>query len=461
MRSLSYKLILAFLIVSLSGTALLAVLAGRLTVSEFGDFIIDQRRDDLAQTLGEEYQQQGSWMNIEGRPPFAGRPPGGMRDFGPGGRFTLVDADGHVVLPGGGHAHGKKIPQPELANGTPILVEGQVVGTLLGSAGPLRFTNPAGLEFVGRVNRTLILSALGATAVALLLGVTLARTLTRPLRELTAATRAVAAGDLSRRVQVPSRDELGDLASAFNQMTIELTHARNLRQQMTADIAHELRTPISVILGHVDALDEGVLPPTEETFRILREETTRLERLVDDLRTLSQADAGELSLLPRRVAPEALVRRAAAAHEPLARSKQITLRLEVDPEAPQIMVDPDRLAQVLDNLLANALRHTPERGEIALLAVGTPEGVEILIQDTGPGIPEEDLDRVFDRFYRPETSRSRSSGGSGLGLAIAKSIVQAHGGDIRAERAPSGGTAIVVRLPAGEEDLTGGSVDPG
>ncbi len=459
---LSLKLILSFLIVGLTGVGLVALLASRTTESQFGRFLFDQYRESQVDLLAAYYAEHEGWYGMESLPSGSTGYGSGAPRYRPerGGHPALADAKGVVLLTGLGYYAGDQIPAEQLDEALPISVDGEIVGWLLAQPEGFR-QSPEEALFIRQVNSTLLLSALGASVVSLLLGAVLSRALADPVRELTEATSAVARGDLDQRVPVRSSDELGRLAQSFNRMSGELKRARDLRRQMTADIAHELRTPISVILGHVDALDEGVLPPNEETFKILREETSRLERLVDDLRTLSQADAGELSLLPRLVAPEALLQRAAAAHEPLTRSKQITLRLEADPGAPHIRVDPDRMAQVLDNLLANAVRHTPERGEITLLAVGTPEGVEIRIQDTGPGIPEEDRDRVFDRFYRPEPSRSRSSGGSGLGLAIAKSIVQAHGGDIRAERALSSGTVMVVRLPAGGEDSAGGPFDPG
>jgi signal transduction histidine kinase len=233
-------------------------------------------------------------------------------------------------------------------------------------------------------------------------------------------------------------------------MSAELARSRDLRRQMTADIAHELRTPLSVILGQIDALDEGVVPPSPAAFEILRDETSRLGRSVEDLRTLSRADAGELPLERQPVAPARLLEQALAAHRPLAVEKGIALQVEVQPELPDLQVDPDRMAQVLGNLLSNALRHTPQGGAITLAAAQAGSAVQLRVQDSGPGIDPPDLSHLFERFYRADRSRQRETGGSGLGLAIAKAIVELHGGQIWAESVGGSGTTIVIRLPAAE-----------
>jgi signal transduction histidine kinase len=221
---------------------------------------------------------------------------------------------------------------------------------------------------------------------------------------------------------------------------------------MTADIAHDLRTPLSVVLGHAEALSDGVLPPTEETFQTIHEEAQRLSRLIDDLRTLSLAEAGELPLIKRWVAPEMLLARAARAYDPQARQKQITISVQSDSKLPELFVDPERLAQVMDNILDNALRHTPQGGEITLVARMDPEAgptqIQFEVQNNGPAIGLEELPHIFERFYRSDKSRMRrEDGGSGLGLAIARSIVEAHNGRIWAESKPGGGVSFVILLP--------------
>jgi signal transduction histidine kinase len=217
---------------------------------------------------------------------------------------------------------------------------------------------------------------------------------------------------------------------------------------MTADIAHELRTPLSLILGHAEAVHDGVLPPSPENFEIIREEAGRLEHLVDDLRTLSLADAGELSIEKQPVDLKKLLQDIASAYQHRVQQKSVALELDVSSELPPVQVDANRLTQVVTNILDNALRYTPEYGKIILAVKKVEDGVRISTQDSGPGIKNgEDVNRIFDRFYRLDASRDRAEGGSGLGLAIAKSIVQAHGGQIWAESVPGHGLTVFIELP--------------
>jgi signal transduction histidine kinase len=449
MRSLSLKLILAFLAVVLVAVALVAIIASQTTAKEFSDFIFNQYQEGTITQLEEYYRSHGEWAGVEaevslpGRIPLDGHIPTGARERG---GITITDLSGKIIIAGSGYQLGDTVSQDEFADASPITVDGQTVGWILSIR--LEFgRGPSEALFLNRINQTLILSAIGALFVALVLGIFLARTLTRPLRELTAATRAVAEGDLGLTVPVRSRDELGELTASFNRMSEELARSTSIRRQMTADIAHELRTPISIILGHADAVHDRVLPPTQETFDIIRDEACRLERLVEDLRTLSMADAGELALTRRPFSPAALLEDAAAAYHPLALERGIKVQRDIAPDLPDIYVDPDRMAQVLGNLLSNALRYTPEGGTVTLAASLLEHEVEIRVQDTGPGIAAEDIQHVFDRFYRADKSRQRDSGGLGLGLAIAKSIVENHGGRIWAESPDDSGTTFVIMLP--------------
>jgi signal transduction histidine kinase len=230
-------------------------------------------------------------------------------------------------------------------------------------------------------------------------------------------------------------------------MSSELSRSVNARKQMTADIAHELRTPLSLILGHAEAVHDGVLPPTRENFEIIREEATRLEHLVNDLRILSLADAGELTITLQTIEPERLLQEVAALYQVQTQRKNISLELDITASLSTIEVDPGRMTQVLTNILDNALRHTPEGGTIILSAREVNDQVELAVQDSGPGLKAEDLDRIFNRFYRTDVSRQREDGGSGLGLAIAKSIVQAHGGQVSAESEVGKGLKIIIALP--------------
>jgi two-component system sensor histidine kinase BaeS len=284
-----------------------------------------------------------------------------------------------------------------------------------------------------------------AVLLALVLGGLLAFTMTRSLRELTEATVEIAKGRFGKQVKVRSKDEIGKLASSFNQMSFDLERATKARQQMTADVAHDLRSPLSVITGYAEALSDNKLPGTPEVYNILLQETRHLDRLVDDLRLLSLADTGELPLSLQPSRPRALLERVAMRHAVTSNQQQVDLQIEAAEDLPLVNVDVERMSQVLDNLILNAFRYTPGGGRVMLGAIIHGGYVEMSVQDYGTGISEEDLPHIFDRFYRGDKSRQQS-GESGLGLAIAKSIVEAHGGQIRAESVPGEGARFTITL---------------
>jgi two-component system sensor histidine kinase BaeS len=279
--------------------------------------------------------------------------------------------------------------------------------------------------------------------------------MSRPLMDLTKATRAVAAGDLSARVPVRHQGEVRELTVAFNAMAEELARADELRRNLTADVAHELRTPLSVIQGKLEGVLDGVYPATPEHVEPILEETRLLSHLVEDLRLLALAEAGQLALDRRAMDVGDLLRDAQVNFGPQAADRGVTLALDLPPELPRVVADWRRIAQVLGNLLTNALRHTPQGGCVTLSAVVIPPPggeagrgvVGVTVADTGTGVPPEDLPYIFERFWRGDRSRSRAGGGIGLGLAIARQLVEMHGGTIRVESKPGEGSRFRFTLP--------------
>jgi two-component system, OmpR family, sensor histidine kinase BaeS len=454
MRSLATKLTFAFLFVGMVGAILVAILVGQSTRQAFDRFILDQQQETLANSLEAYYQTYGTWEGVGEALRRAILDPGNFREAGRRGPsygwdlFSLVGPDRVVIFSSQSASIGQPYRGYDLEEAVPLQVRGETVGWLVRAQVPAErlYGSPEGV-FLQRVNRAALVSAITAAGLALLLGGLLAFTLTRSLRQLKEATEDISRGNLGRQVRIQSRDELGELADSFNKMSNDLARATQSRRQMTADIAHDLRTPLSVIAGYTEALSEGKLSGNSEVYRVLHQETQYLKRLIDDLRVLSLADAGELPLQFRTIDPKALLEQTVNRYLIAAQEKNISLRSEAGGDIPSIKADPERLAQVFDNLIGNALRHTPSGGEILLTA--RAEGGQVLFQvrDTGTGIAPEDLPIVFNRFYKGDPSRS-GEGASGLGLAIAKSIVTAHQGRITVESSPGQGTTFSIYLPS-------------
>ncbi len=306
---------------------------------------------------------------------------------------------------------------------------------------------PAQMNFMETVNWTLLVAAILAAGVAVTLTVILSRRVLHPVAALTQAARRMESGDLSQRVQVHSGGEIGELAHAFNAMAEALNRNEKLRRNMVTDIAHELRTPLTNIRGYLEALHDGMLEPEPETIDLIYDESLLLNRLIQDLQELAMAEAGQLHLEEQPLQISDVIEQAATMHQPAAAQKHVQLSAHLPPQLPAVYADQRRVAQILRNLLRNAIQHTPAGGKVCLTADVHPDTIEIHVSDTGRGIDSDHLPYLFERFYRADPSRSRATGGAGLGLAITRQLVEAHGGDIRAESSPGEGATFSFTLP--------------
>ncbi|MFN8474938.1 MAG: ATP-binding protein [Anaerolineae bacterium] len=469
MRSLTFKLTLAFLLVGLVGAILVAVLVAQQTRTEFDRFrqSLEQDQALMVSALGDYYRTKGSWDGVDGYLASSS-----LLAF-PSRGMALLDADRAVVIGNRPFPVGQTPPPSVLDTATPITVNGQTVGYVLFDPGaerppgapgdnPRRGGNPPpgggptpDVQFLQRVTWASAISAIIAALMALALGILLARSLTRPIRELTAATKVMASGKFDQRVAVRSRDEIGQLAESFNQMSADLERASQTRKQMTADLAHDLRTPLSILRGYTEGLQDGRIEGSAALYAVMHGEVEHLQRLVEDLRLLSLADAGELRLNRRAVDPRALLERTGLAYMVQAQQQGLELRVEAPDDLPSIYVDTDRMTQVLNNLVSNALRHT-SHGQVTLSAAAQGGRVQLRVSDTGSGIEPDDLPFVFDRLYRVDKARQRTDDtSSGLGLAIAKAIVEAHDGTISVESVRGQGTTFTMILPAAGDGVTG------
>jgi two-component system sensor histidine kinase BaeS len=432
---------------------------------------IDQTRlEQLATDLGGKYEEHGSWDFLEteplrwdvgglvtpperdARPPAEEeRTPAHRHQPAPlrplhrrgAGRLVVLDEKRTPVLGSG--------PGDEEANFQPIFVHGRTVG-YVGLLSPKHFLHPVQVRFLSQQRLALSFAAAGTILVVMIISLPLARRLVRPIKAMAAATHDIASGHYNTRIPVASSDELGRLARDFNDMAMTLEKHEKERRQWVADISHELRTPIAVLRGEIEALLDGVRTITPERVRSLHAEVLRLNRLVDDLYLLSLSDIGALTYRKEHIDVARLLMKSIETYRTALGQKGISLRVNI-PEAADctIFADQERLNQLFANLFENSLRYTDEGGELAVSLISGKDFTTIEFEDSKPDVPEEELDRLFDRLYRVEGSRNRKTGGAGLGLAISKNIVESHGGTITAHRSQLGGLLIRIMLPV-EED---------
>jgi signal transduction histidine kinase len=471
-NSLLLKLLGAFLLVIVIGGLIIGLSTWQATRTAFSIYTTRISRslsETLVTPLAEYYAANGSWNGVDvfinstlPDTPFM------MGNSGPGGmgrgmmgqgagksssqRIILTDASGLVVHDTANLLTGQILSATELQNGIPISVSNQQVGILIATQGEASPLTTAAVTFLQSVNRSIFIAALAASLIAILLGVLLFRHFTAPLLTMKTAANEFAKGDLSNRIPVRTNDELGDLAHAFNHMADDLQGAQTQRRRMIADIAHELRTPLTVVQANLEGMLDGVIPTDKKHLAVLHEESLLLNRLISDLRLLSVAEAGELVLEKQPTDLSHFLPGLLDKFKPAAQEKKIKLEYHQECDLPSILIDPDRIAQVVTNLVANALNYTPKNGSISLTATTSGKEVKLSVCDDGPGIPAGDLPFVFERFYRVDKSRARKSGGSGLGLSIAKQLVEAHGGTIQAESPIRSdpdhpGTCITFTLP--------------
>jgi signal transduction histidine kinase len=470
------RLILSFILIVLLSVSLVVIIARQGASSEVQAFMFrggmnSSAINQMVTALEDYYHNHQSWQGVEslfssspGHGPGAGMGAGrgqgagnagaaGMGQ-GQGPRLQMADAQGKVLVDSSG-TEGGVLSQSEIANAIALQDNGRTVGYLL-PAGAANFSLLDERFLVNRLSQAALTAGLIAGGISLLVALFLAYRLTKPVHALTQAARRLASGDLSQRVAVRGKDELGLLGTTFNQMANSLQKAAESRRAMTADIAHELRTPLAVQRANLEALQDGIYPLTAENLESILEQNQMLTRLVDDLRMLALADAGELHLERTPTDFPALVQRSIDRFASQAAAHQVTLQCNLPDRCPTLLLDPLRIQQVLGNLISNALRHTPPGGTIQVRVYcqggASARLVQLEVRDSGEGIPAEALEHLFERFYRADPSRNRAAGGSGLGLAIARQLAEAHGGKLEAANHAQGGAVFTLSLPALSEE---------
>ncbi len=461
------KLILSFALVVLISIVGVVEIARYTTAGEIRAFMFPggmMSSDELVKSLESYYQQHLSWQGVEemlasrhgygqGQGWGYGAQSGGAMMNGYGGmmgqRLRLANAAGEIIYDNASSLPAE-LTANEIAQAIPLKNNNTVVGYLLLEGG-MGFTRADESRLVTRLSKAAILAGVLAGVVALAIALILAYGLVKPVQELTLAAQKLAKGDLSQRVKITGKDEIGLLGMTFNQMAESLQKAEVMRKALTADIAHELRNPLAVQRATLEALLDGVYPLNFEYIQPILEQNQLLTRMVEDLRTLALADAGQLSLEKIPVEMMEFCKRVMDTFQPQAQTKGQKIELETFAEGESgqafVLGDPQRLEQILGNLISNAIRYSPPSGVVKISIHVKSKEIVVQIKDSGGGIPADALPYIFDRFYRVAKSRSRDEGGSGLGLAIARQLAQAHQGSLTAENAAEGGAIFTLRLP--------------
>ncbi|MCF7890185.1 HAMP domain-containing protein [Candidatus Bipolaricaulota bacterium] len=439
--SIRWKLLVGFILIVAVAIGTVAFVANRTATREFDRYITQDQAlkyQRLSLMLSSYYEQTGSWEGVQ---KLIDRISKTYQN-----RIVLTGVEGSVVADTAGLTGSSSQDALNLKIAT------------LGEA-----NNPSGflylkdrkrseLEkiFLSSVNESITFAAIISVLAAVFLTLIYSRRTLKPINDITSAAERIERGNLDQEVKVKSRDEVGKLASAFNSMAEELKKQERLRKDMVSDVAHELRSPLTKIHGYLKAIKEGTMEANEKAIDSLYRNSKLLKRLVDDLQDLAMAEAGKLNLEKQPILLSDIISKAKESIH--LRLEEGNLELNVGSNGKVLLnVDPDRIHQVLQNLLENAIIHSPEGGTIQLGTELTDDQVEISISDEGEGIPKEDLPHVFDRFYRVDRSRSRTTGGTGLGLTISKELVEAHGGKIDVRSEEGEGSTFTVTLPYKEK----------
>ncbi len=440
---LQFRLLAAFTVVILVTIGAVLFFVNQATkeeIRQFGERVDQMRVSRMEVELSRFYVSRRDWAGIQ---PFIEQW-GNIYEQ----RIVLTGTDGVVVADSQGELLGEYYSPDSAGRPLPAWWQPGTIGTL--------YITPKSTTELGLDSMQILFRAIGlyflwggliAVVIALIITYFFSRRMLAPVKALTYATKRLGRGDFTQRVQVKDRSELGELANTFNSMAHDLERAEQLRQNMVADVAHELRTPLSNIKGYLEAVRDGVVKPDADTIRSLDEEATLLARLVEDLQELSLAEAGELKLVCQPENITELISQTVAAIQAKTMIKGIAITIGLTDNLPSVDIDAPRISQVLRNLLENAVTHTAGGGTITVTAGIKGNWIEISVIDTGEGISEEDLPNIFERFYRVDKSRARATGGSGLGLTIAKRLVEAHGGKIGVQSEQGKGSRFSFTLP--------------
>jgi len=449
--SLQQKMILAFsvvVIVSIGGVVIFANLDSQRQVNRYltrgGQYGVME----LVEALEDYYEYKGTWSMVGEVADAYSQRHGRKNAHGKASELTLTDQNHFIVWSNAGQVKGEKLTGEMTSRSLEIHSGGQTVGYLVVENGVLQTPDDIA-PFVNRLRRAIFLAGGFAILLAIGLAVLVSKYLLEPIKAITSASTQLSTGDFSTRVDIKGNDEIATLAKTFNQLARNLELAEERKQSLTADAAHELRTPIAVQKAQLEGMLDGVLPLTQKNVLIALQQTNFLSRLVEDLRLLAMADAGEVRLEMRILNIVNLVQQVVAGFQAQAALEGTNLVTVFRPDGEELWIhtDVDRVSQILQNLISNALRYGQKGGRILISTRKESAKLVISVQDDGSGIPTTALPHLFERFYRHERARTRENGGSGLGLAISKKLALLLGGDLSGANSPEGGAVFSLELP--------------
>ncbi|HEX3053820.1 MAG TPA: HAMP domain-containing sensor histidine kinase [Aggregatilineaceae bacterium] len=455
MNKLWVRLAGVFVIITLITVGTVAVVVNRTTTTSFRRYVGQQNManssGDLVQSLENLYATTSSW---EGAQDLLTSGRGGGRGAGQGrgaGPSSLVAQTDYLVIAATDSEQiGRTLDQNEREVALVLTVNGKTVGYLVRATVGMQALDHAQQNFLDDVSRVLTLTAGIAVLLAVAIGLGFAWLLVRPLRYLRISAAQITRGELGAQMPLVGTSEFREVATAFNAMSAALAESRLLRQRMTSDIAHELRSPVSVMRGQLEAMMDGVFPLNTEQLAVVYDQTLHLGRLIEDLRTLTRAEADRLPLEITQVAPGGLSQQVVSDFASLAQDQGIVLSTDLGDNLPSIKADAGRLRQVLANLVSNALKHTPTGGRVTVTTSQHGSYIRFVVSDTGSGLTPEQVGHIFERFYRTDEARQRDQTGSGLGLAISQELVRLHQGRIWVESQVGQGSQFIVELPAAD-----------
>ena len=450
--SMRWRLLGSFVLVILIALGTVWVVARYTTEQEVQTFLGHGGQvglENLADSLVSYYSDNQTWEGIESEfRASQGRgqgPRSGTNALG--GDHILTDADGIVLISPDSTEVGAQLLEEQLGSAISLEESGEVVGYLIPEGGVPELPDNFEELLIERVNRASLLAALISGGIAIILALVLSTLILRPIRALSQAAQKMSEGDLTQRVRIKGSGEIGALGGNFNQMAHSLQDAEFRRMALTADIAHELRNPLAIQRAHLEAMQDGILPTNQENLTLIADQNQQLTHLVEDLRMLALAEAGELGLNKRVVDLTELCQETLQRFEPQANQKKIKIFVDCGTESLHAVADKERLQQIHDNLMQNAIRYTPEDGWIKLSLREEGNQAVFKFHNNGPKIGEDALAHLFERFFRADKARDRASGGTGLGLAIARQLAEAHGGKLTVENHPSTGVIFKLVLP--------------